>query len=1261
MGAGITKHYTGEKDEPVSLSPVQNRIFWISNIVVLIISMLDLTGWITGITWLKSAGPFWEPMKIISAICFLIASLSLIIIVTKQPASKIRKTVPPVAGLFLIAVGLLSLIMWIHVLTAGHETSVVNLPVMDLFLAPGARMSLFTAINFTLTGLILILINQGNNIASNIAHILSFPAAIIGYMVPVSYLLSINYFTQFLNVPVALNSGIAFCALYISVFFMRPSTWLMSVYTSKNSGGIMARRLLPWVLLLPILIGWFRIYGEHNDWFVSEIGVMLVALTYTTCFVLLVWFSARAVNRIDIKKHMADEALKKTNDELEIRVRERTTELSDLNKILNAEIKERIKAETLVIAERQRINGLLELMPAYIILLTADYHVSYANRTFRERFGESSGLPCYKFLFGRSEPCEVCETYKVLEDNKPHTWEWTGPDKRIYSIYDFPYKDTDGSPLIMEVGIDITNLKEAEANLVTLNTELEQRVLTRTAELLIVNERLDILSQTSGRLLESTNPQELINSLCTRVMNFLDCQVFFNFLIDDAKGKLQLNSYAGIPENTARNFELIDFGEAVCGCVARDGARIVAENIPETHDPRTELGKSFGIKAYACHPLLAHDKVIGTLSFGTKTRIKFSDDDLSMMKTVTDQVAFAMTRVRNEISLRRSEERYRSLMELSPLASFVNRNNSIVMLNSAARKLLGVTSVEDVLGKSPFIFFHNDYHTRIKARIEKILKGGTVPMTIEKIVRPDGAVRDVEVIAALINDTEGPAIQIIMNDITERKIAEKELFDTKNYLQNLLDYANAPIIVWDKENKIRLFNHAFEHLTGYSFKEVEGKKLDLLFPKDSYKDSMTKIRHALTENWVTIEIPILTKNNDIRTVLWNSSRIYDDNRKAISTIAQGNDITERIEADRALKESTEKLEIALENGNIGIWEWDISTDAFDLDVRMERMLGLAPGTFENTFEAFEKSIHEEDLPHVRNAIRQALDKNIPLDTIYRIKHKNNDINYISTKALVERDSNGNPKKMAGVCFDITEMKMGAEKALFMLNEELLRSNKELEQFAYVASHDLQEPLRMVSSFTQLLAARYKDKLDRDAQEFISFAVDGAARMQELINDLLDYSRIETRGKKFSKVDVNVILEQVLNNLRLIIQEKDARIRIDEVPVIVADDGQMVQLFQNLIVNGLKFCKHRAPRIHISVKEEEDRYVFSVKDNGIGIESQYFNRIFQIFQRLHPKDQYGGTGIGLAICKRIIDRHGGKIWVESKPGKGSVFHFTVIKR
>ena len=256
-----------------------------------------------------------------------------------------------------------------------------------------------------------------------------------------------------------------------------------------------------------------------------------------------------------------------------------------------------------------------------------------------------------------------------------------------------------------------------------------------------------------------------------------------------------------------------------------------------------------------------------------------------------------------------------------------------------------------------------------------------------------------------------------------------------------------------------------------------------------------------------------------------------------------------------------------------------------------------------------------------------------------------------------RDDDGAVIGAAHIVRDITE-RQKAEAELAQKTTELQRSNQELEQFAYVASHDLQEPLRMVSSYVQLLARRYQGKLDQDADEFIAFAVDGATRMQRLINDLLVYSRVGTRGKKFEPVDGYQALAAALDNLQLALQENAASITHDPLPTVMADGSQLTQLFQNLIGNAIKFHGEEKPQVHVGARQQGDEWLFSVRDNGIGIAPENFERIFVIFQRLHSRGEYPGTGIGLAVCKRIVERHGGKIWLESEPGKGTTFYFTL---
>lgn len=224
--------------------------------------------------------------------------------------------------------------------------------------------------------------------------------------------------------------------------------------------------------------------------------------------------------------------------------------------------------------------------------------------------------------------------------------------------------------------------------------------------------------------------------------------------------------------------------------------------------------------------------------------------------------------------------------------------------------------------------------------------------------------------------------------------------------------------------------------------------------------------------------------------------------------------------------------------------------------------------------------------------------------------------------------------------------------------ELSRSNSDLQQFAYVASHDLQEPLRMVASYVQLLARRYRGKLDADADEFIAYAVDGAKRMQHLINDLLAYSRVTSQGHVFEPVDCNGVLAEVLTNVRAAVEESRAVVTHDPLPTVMADERQLWQLFQNLIANAIKFHGAEPPNVHLSAEQRSSEWLFSVRDHGIGMDPQYAERIFVIFQRLHDREQYPGTGIGLAICKKIVERHGGKIWVVSQTGQGATFHFTL---
>ncbi len=310
--------------------------------------------------------------------------------------------------------------------------------------------------------------------------------------------------------------------------------------------------------------------------------------------------------------------------------------------------------------------------------------------------------------------------------------------------------------------------------------------------------------------------------------------------------------------------------------------------------------------------------------------------------------------------------------------------------------------------------------------------------------------------------------------------------------------------------------------------------------------------------------------------------------------------------------------------------------------------------------SFQSIIHPDDLQADRDNIQHLVageTQGFALEKRYY--HKKGHIVWVNLTVSPIWLPGQEPTYHIAVVEDISARKQ-MEQRLTSTRADLERSNQELEQFAYVASHELQEPLRMVASYTQLLAQRYEGQLDDKAQKYIGYAVDGAVRMQRLINDLLEYSRVNTRAQPPGTVDAEKTLDEVKKNLSATLLENQATVTHDDLPAISVDATQFLQLLQNLIGNAVKFRREEAPQIHISARDLGHEWLFSVRDNGIGFEAKFAGRIFVIFQRLHTRQEYPGTGIGLALCKRIVERHNGKIWCESVPGQGATFYFTIPK-
>jgi PAS domain S-box-containing protein len=594
-------------------------------------------------------------------------------------------------------------------------------------------------------------------------------------------------------------------------------------------------------------------------------------------------------------------------------------------------------------------------------------------------------------------------------------------------------------------------------------------------------------------------------------------------------------------------------------------------------------------------------------------------------------------------------------------------DGTIKTFNLAAQKLLGYSS-EEVVGKFTPAIIHDPVEVGKRAEILSQELGVKIEPGFEVFVawarrgiadenewsyiRKDGSRFPVLLSVTALFDNNGNINGFlgIGQDISDRKQAEKELRDLTIALQNAVE----GISRLDIEGRYINANRAYAHASGYEPEEMVGMEWILTVHPDDIEMLISAYEEMLISGKVEVEA---------RGVRKNGTFFYKQVTMVKACDAQGTfnghhcfmkDITDRKLTETALLESEFKYRQIVELAEEGIWVIDSNSLTTYVNHAMARMLRYTELEMlgRPIFDFMDEQAKQQNSEYFERRKQGISEKH---ETHLKSKDGKDVWTYISASPVM--DEIGNLLSSCALVYNITDRKE-AEQQMLQLTEDLKRSNEELEQFAYVASHDLQEPLRAVTSYAQLLAQRYQENLDDRADKYINYIVDGATRMQQLINDLLAYSRLGTRGQEFEPADCNAAVKQSLCNLQIAIAETQAVITCDAMPTVMADESQLVQLFQNLIANGIKFCREDIPLIQIAAQRQEGEWLFSVRDNGIGIDPEYADRIFIIFQRLHGRREYSGTGIGLAMCKRIVERHGGRIWVESHEGKGATFYFTI---
>lgn len=721
--------------------------------------------------------------------------------------------------------------------------------------------------------------------------------------------------------------------------------------------------------------------------------------------------------------------------------------------------------------------------------------------------------------------------------------------------------------------------------------------------------------------------------------------VFANLSAAVLTGYTSVDSMINTPvEGLQRKFTMHDFNN---------------EEIPFSALPRHHVfktGKKASLTFKMCFTDLNEQKWIQIATapvFGEDGQVKLA---VNIFRDISDEIEAQQTLMR-----------YRAIVQNSQDA-IVGKSltRHITSWNPGAERLYGYTA-EEAIGQHISMLFPPHIQAQEMRLIDRIKAGEMIEHYETQRLCKDGTALDVSLTISPIRRNDNDAIigySTIERDITSRKMLDKLREDMQARVRKVLDNLTIFVAMLSPDGVILEANQSLLKLMDVSFDKIVGLPFEQLAIWSLSEENQTLLRATMMKaaKSETVRFDIKARATNGETVLFDfvAAPIFSDTGEVQYLIVSGVDITKRNQLTEELDAQRRQLSAIIQNVPGIIYDFSVDMRTEEQTVNfisdyIEKMLGYTTDEWRMNPYFWAEVVVEEDLKKALELATAAYEEKRSGNAEFRCIDKDGQI--VNASSFFSFEAKGSQVRQYGVIMDVTERKkVEAQLANYM--QELQQSNEELRQFAYVASHDLQEPLRMVTSYLQLIEKRYIDQLDDNAREFINFAVDGATRMKVLINDLLTYSRVQRSEESLSTVNMQEVINRVEHNLKLSIEEANATLTIDELPTVQAIPGQMVQLFQNLLSNAIKFRGDTAPIIEIGCKKSKTEWEFYVRDNGIGIEPQYKERIFVIFQRLHTRQDYEGTGIGLAICRKIVDKHQGNIWFESEPDKGTTFYFTI---
>jgi PAS domain S-box-containing protein len=1011
-----------------------------------------------------------------------------------------------------------------------------------------------------------------------------------------------------------------------------------------------------------------------------------------------------------LERQRSKRALRETHDEaaalLERRVAERTAQLERVNQVLTEQTQALRESEAF-------LQTVYDHSPVGIfvvdVIAPGEYVYQGVNPAHEQILGVSDDFiqgqspHALEAGYGKETVAYILDLYDTcLQRRQPLKLEekvdWGGQAVTLLTQITPLFDANDEVYRLIGTVLDITARVQAETRLRT-RLRYERNLALLSTTLLESLSLDDDMASALGYLQDAADVARvyIFENFTDAQGGLCMCQVYESHA-PDVEPQIDNPALWSLPyaEGFERWADVLARGQPICGAIAEFPPAERAVLAPQ------------GIQSILVLPIRVGGAWWGFIGFDETRRVRlWHDDDVRLLQTAAEIIGRFLERFLAEEVLQASEEKYRGLVEQSLQGLVIAQDNPVrIVFASQPMQTISGFAPQELQGFGPqqlANLIHPDHRETFFQNFRARLQGQAVsPRHEYQIIHKGGAVRWIELYSSIITYEGALATQTLFMDITARKQAEgalveqaQALRESKSQLQAILTHAPAIIYIKDPQGRFVLVNPAFEAAFDVPRAQILGKPASELIPAEAAAEHEANDAQVMQSGQAfQFQESAVQADGQMHTVISVKFPIRDAEGQIYGVGGISTDITARVRAESAAQARLriaqasaqaslqELMQVALDEiesltgSEIGFYHFFhadqaiISLQTWSTNT-LKNLCGAEgqghhyplsqAGVWADCIRERRPVIHNDyaALPHRKGmppghapVIRELV---LPIMrggqvvAVLGVGNKPTDYDEqdIEIATLLGEFS-----------WEIVNRKR-AEEALAHYADELERSNKALQQFAYVISHDLQEPLRMVQGYLDLLTRRYGDQLDADAQEYVAYVVDGAARMQDMIRALLRLSRVETHGGTFAPTDLKAALARAQQALARTIEESGARVTHDALPTVLADEAQLVQVFQNLIANGIKFCRQdEPPRVHISARRRGDQWVLSVADNGIGIDPRQAERLFQIFQRLHTREEYPGTGIGLALCQRIVARHGGKIWVESQVGEGATFYFTL---